>query len=62
MFTGRAQQVIEPAGDGKVRRVSDASIEAKVFGLGGVLEGTAEKEVRDGWDKEAVFMNRWVTK
>lgn len=51
---------IEPAGEGKVRRISEANIEAKVFGLGGVLESTAEKEVRDAWDKEAVFMNRWL--
>ncbi|NUP10229.1 MAG: DUF2505 domain-containing protein [Polyangiaceae bacterium] len=51
---------IEPAGDGKVRRISEANIEAKVFGVGGLLESTAEKEVRDSWDKEAAFMNRWV--
>lgn len=59
LFTSGTVKV-EAAGEGKVRRLSDATIEAKVFGLGGVLEGTAEKEVKDGWDKEAVFMNKWV--
>ncbi len=51
---------VEASGEGKVRRVSEASIEAKVFGLGGILESTAEKEIRDGWEKEAAFMNRWL--
>jgi hypothetical protein len=50
---------IEAAGDGKVKRTSEASIEAKIFGLGGVLEGTAEKEIRESFEKEARFMNRW---
>jgi len=51
---------IEAAGDGKVRRVNEATIEAKVFGVGGMLESTAEKEIRDSWEKEAAFMNKWV--
>jgi len=59
LFTSGSVKV-EAAGEGKVRRISEASIEAKVFGLGGVLEGTAEKEVKDGWNKEAAFMNKWV--
>lgn len=59
LFTSGSVKV-EAAGEGKCRRISEATIEAKVFGLGGVLEGTAEKEIRDGWEKEAAFMNRWV--
>ncbi len=51
---------IEAAGPGKVRRVADIIIEAKVFGLGGVIEGAAEKNLRDGWDKSATFMNQWI--
>lgn len=51
---------VEATSDGKTKRYNEASIEAKVFGVGGLLEGTAEKEVRDSWEKEAVFMNRWV--
>jgi hypothetical protein len=51
---------IESAGEGKVRRISEASIEAKMFGVGGLLEGTAEGEMRASWEKENVFMNRWL--
>ncbi|MFO0614514.1 MAG: DUF2505 family protein [Polyangiaceae bacterium] len=51
---------IEPAGDGKVKRTSTAQIEAKVFGLGGVLEGTAEKEMTSSWEKEAVFTKNYL--
>lgn len=51
---------VEPLGDNKVRRVIEMVIEAKVFGLGGVLESTTEKQLKDGWDKSAVFMNKWL--
>jgi hypothetical protein len=51
---------IEPIGDKKVRRIADLFIEAKVFGVGGLIESSAEKELRSGWEKSAVFMNRWL--
>ncbi len=51
---------IEPAGDGKVKRFSEMNVEAKVFGVGGVLESSAEKQLRDGWDKSATFMNKYL--
>lgn len=51
---------LEPIGDNKVRRVVEMVIEAKVFGLGGVLESTAEKQLRDGWESSAKFMNKWI--
>jgi hypothetical protein len=50
----------EPIGDSKVRRVADLINEAKIFGIGGLLESSAEKELRAGWDKSAVFMNDWI--
>jgi hypothetical protein len=50
----------EPLGDGKVRRIAEMSIEAKIFAVGGLIESTAEKQIRDGWDKSAVFMNQWL--
>jgi hypothetical protein len=50
---------IEPMGD-KVKRTNSASIEAKVFGVGGLLEGTAEKEMTASWEKEAAFTARWI--
>jgi hypothetical protein len=51
---------IESLGEGKVRRTSEATIEAKVFGVGGLLEGTAEGELRTSWGREQEFMSRWL--
>jgi len=51
---------IEPVGDTKVRRIAEMTVEAKIFGLGGLMESSAEKQLRDGWDKSAVFMNKWL--
>ncbi len=50
---------VEAIGDDKVRRVADLLIEAKVFGLGGLIESSAEKQLREGWDQSAVFMNKY---
>jgi hypothetical protein len=51
---------VEAIGDNKVRRIADLFIECKVFGLGGLIESTAEKQLRDGWDTSAVFMNKYL--
>jgi hypothetical protein len=51
---------VEPIGDSKVRRIADLVLEAKFFGIGGLIESSAEKQLRDGWDKSAVFMNQWL--
>lgn len=53
---------IESIGPGKVRRVAELVIEAKVFGIGGLIESSTEKQLRDGWDKSAVFMNQYLAK
>ena len=50
----------EKISDDKCRRIAEISMEAKVFGLGGVIESSTEKEMRDGWDKSAVYMNKWL--
>jgi hypothetical protein len=51
---------VEPVGDDKVRRVAELIIEAKVFGVGGLIESSAEKQLREGWDASAVFMNKYI--
>lgn len=51
---------LEPGADGKVKRVVEMVIEAKVFGIGGMLESTAEKSLREGWEDSAKFMNKWL--
>ncbi len=51
---------VEPAGDGQCRRSDEVVIEGKIFGLGGVIESTAEKEVRASFAKETAFLRRWL--
>lgn len=51
---------IEPGPNGKVKRIVEMVIEAKVFGIGGMLESTAEKSLREGWEDSAKFMNNWL--
>ncbi len=50
----------EPRGEGKSKRVVDITAEAKVFGIGGMIESSFEKSYRTGWGKSAEFINRWV--
>ena len=51
---------IEEIGTDKVRRIADLVMEAKVFGIGGLIESSAEKELRAGWDQSAVFQRKWI--
>lgn len=51
---------IEPVGPNKVRRVAEITNEAKIFGIGGLIESSAEKQLREGWDQSAVFMNKYL--
>jgi Protein of unknown function (DUF2505) len=54
---------VESVGDGsKVRRTAELMIDAKVFGLGGIIESSAEKQLREGWDSSARFMNDYIAK
>jgi Protein of unknown function (DUF2505) len=52
----------QPAGDGKVTRLSKFNYEAKIFAIGGLVESSIEKSLRSGWDKSAVFFNDWLKK
>jgi hypothetical protein len=50
----------EPRGDAASVRVVDLEAEAKIFGVGGMLEASTAKSLRKGWDDSAAFINRWV--
>ena len=50
----------EKISDDKCRRVAEIEMEAKVFGIGKLIEQSTEKEMREGWDKSAAFMNKWL--
>jgi hypothetical protein len=50
----------ERTGDASCRRIYDAVVTAKVFGIGGMIEGRILQEIRASYDKAAVFTNNWV--
>ncbi len=54
--------VVEATGEGRARRRDEVVIEAKVFGVGGLIESSAEKQLRASWEREAAFLNRWIAK
>lgn len=51
---------IEPIGEHKIRRIAEIIIEAKIFAIGGMVESSAEKQMREGWDESAKFMNKHI--
>jgi hypothetical protein len=53
---------VEPAGEGKCRRTDEVQVEAHMFGVGGLIESTVEKELRASWAKEFAFLTRWLEK
>lgn len=52
---------LEPDGPARVVRRVEVTVEAKIFGVGRLLEGVAEKELRAGWDQSAAFLNAWLS-
>lgn len=59
-LSNKGKVTIEKVGDDKVRRIAEIEIEAKIFGVGGMIEKTSEQQMTDGWNKSAVFMNKWI--
>ena len=53
---------VEATGDGKCRRSDEVHVEAHMFGVGGLIESTVEKELRSSWAKEFAFLTRWLEK
>ena len=51
---------VEPIGSDKVRRIAEVTLEAKIFGVGGLIESSAEKQVREACDKSAIYMNKFL--
>ena len=56
------KMTIEEGTAQRCRRHSDLWVEARIFGLGGVVEKAAEKNMRDGWNKSATWINGWLAK
>ena len=51
---------IEPSGEGHCRRTDSFTVEAKIFGLGGLIESSIEKELQSARAKEYAFLARWL--
>ena len=50
----------EAAGEKKCRRIFDVNIEAKVFGVGGMIEKRILADMQDSYEKAAVFTNKYI--
>lgn len=53
---------IEEIGPKRIRRKDEVSFDCKVFGVGGLIEATAEKELKTSWAKEEAFLKKWLAK
>jgi hypothetical protein len=53
---------VQALGDGQCRRTDHVCIEAKIFGLGGLIESSIEKELERARTKEYAFLVRWTTR
>jgi hypothetical protein len=51
---------IEASSEGHCRRTDEFTIEAKIFGLGGLIESSIEKELLSARTKEYAFLMRWL--
>ena len=50
----------EAIDDTHCRRIATMESEAKIFGIGGLIESSGLKELRIGWNQSAEFLNRWL--
>jgi hypothetical protein len=41
-------------------RIDEVAVSGHVFGLGGLIESSAEKELRASWATEIAFLERWL--
>lgn len=46
--------------ENRCKRIVEISIEAKIFGVGGLVESSSEKTYRDAWERSAAYMNRYL--
>jgi hypothetical protein len=58
--TMRGTVRIEHSGEAHCRRTDSFAVEAKIFGLGGLIESTIDKELQSARAKEYAFLARWV--
>ncbi len=52
----------EPAGDGKLKRIFKLNVNAKIFGVGRLVEKQIVGDMRNSYDRSANFLNEWISK
>jgi hypothetical protein len=50
----------ESTGDKSCRRIHLATVEAKIFGIGGLIEGRIIADMTKSYDKSAEFTQKWI--
>lgn len=50
---------MSPTANG-IERLANFEVKVDIFGVGGIVEGFVEKQIRDGYDKGAVFTNKFI--
>ncbi|HLT35869.1 MAG TPA: DUF2505 domain-containing protein, partial [Enhygromyxa sp.] len=53
---------VTPHGADHCLRKAEYEVEARVFGIGGLVEKTAAQNVLDGWHSSAKFINGWLAR
>jgi hypothetical protein len=61
IVTGGTVKLVDKGPEESERR-EELFFEGKLFGLGGVIEGAAEREARAAWAKELPFLKEWLKK
>ena len=61
-LTSESNVRAESAGVGRCRRTVEVSVEARIFGIGGLVESAFEKNLRSGWENAARYMNAQAAK
>jgi len=51
---------LEPHGDGHCMRKVNFEVDAKMFGIGKIIENTATQNVIDGWNASAKWINGYL--
>jgi hypothetical protein len=62
LVTTRGTTRIVSTGEKSCRRTDEVVTEGKVFGLGGLIESSVEKELHSSWSKEWPHLRRWIEK
>ena len=53
---------VVPQGEARCRRLVEFEIEAKMFGIGKLVEKTASDNTLDGWNKSAKWINEYLAR